>query len=329
MKNALAPFAHILNFAVGATALVAAVPAHAEGVLAGTLIENTAQASYTLGGINQTVPSNTVTIRVDEVLDVTVASLDAASVTLNSSGAVLAFSIANVGNGPEAYEIAINPAISGEDFDPVVTAIAYDSNNSGRYEDGVDTLIPTGAVTPEIAADGTLRVFVILAFPTPLPGDTDLADVRFTATSATGSGTPGTVFTGQGVGGSDAVVGATTAQDNDLGRLIAQISAVSLAKTASVRDPFGGTETVPGAIVTYQLVAAVSGSASIDNLSVTDPIPANTTYEPGSMTLDGGPLSDAAATDAGEATASLITVDLGTVPADTSHMITFQVKINP
>ena len=41
------------------------------------------------------------------------------------------------------------------------------------------------------------------------------------------------------------------------------------------------------------------------------------------------PLSDAAATDAGEATASLITVDLGTVPGDTSHMITFQVKINP
>lgn len=326
MKNTLSPFAALV---VGAVAVVSSAPAHAEGVLAGTLIENTAQASYTLGGINQTVPSNTVTVRVDEVLDVTVASLDASSVTLNSNGAVLAFSIANVGNGPEAYEIAINPAISGEDFDPVVTAVAYDSNNSGRYEDGVDTLIPTGTDTPEIDPDGTLRVFVILAFPTPLPADTNLADVRLTATAATGSGTPGTVIAGQGVGGSDAVVGATTAQDNDLGRVIAQISAVSLAKTASVRDPFGGTETVPGAIVTYQLVAAVTGSASINNLSVTDPIPANTTYEPGSLTLDSSPLTDSADSDAGNATATLVTVDLGTVPGDTSHTITFQVKINP
>jgi uncharacterized repeat protein (TIGR01451 family) len=326
MKHTLSPFAALV---VGAVAVVSNAPAHAEGVLAGTLIENTAQASYTLGGINQTVPSNTVTVRVDEVLDVTVASLDASSVTLNSNGAVLAFSIANVGNGPEAYEITINPAISGEDFDPVVTAVAYDSNDSGRYEDGIDTLIPTGTNTPEIAADLTLQVFVILAFPTPLPADTDLADVRLTATAATGSGTPGTVFAGQGVGGSDAVVGATTAQDNDLGRVIAQISAVSLAKTATVRDPFGGTETVPGAIVTYQLVAAVTGSASISNLSVTDPIPANTTYEPGSLTLDSSPLTDSADSDAGNATASLVTVDLGTVPGDTSHTITFQVKINP
>ena len=326
MKNTRPPLAAL---SVGALAVLLSAPAHAEGVLAGTLIENTAQASYTLGGINQTVPSNTVTVRVDEVLDVTVPSLDGGSVILNSNGAVLAFSIANVGNGPEAYDLTINSAISGEDFDPVVTAVAYDSNDSGRYEDGIDTLIPIGTSTPEIAADGTLQIFVILAFPAPLPGDTDLADVRLTATAATGSGTPGLVFAGQGVGGSDAVVGATTAQDNDLGRLIAQISAVSLAKTATVRDPFGGPETVPGAIVTYQLVAAVTGSASISNLSVTDPIPANTTYEPGSLTLDGGPLSDAVDTDAGEATASLVTVELGTVPGDTSHTITFQVKINP
>src|SRR5688500_6387230 len=100
--------------------------AAAAGVAAGSSIENTATATSSVGTTTATVDSNTVSILVDELLDVTVSSLDAGNVALGSSGAVLSFEIANTGNGPEAFEVTIDPARTGDDFDPAVTQIAYD-----------------------------------------------------------------------------------------------------------------------------------------------------------------------------------------------------------
>lgn len=309
------------------TALTCATAAHAEGVPAGTQISNTAKASYTVGGATETVSSNTVEVKVDEILDVALASLDGGNVALTTSGAVLTFQISNTGNGPEAYDLTVDPALGGDDFDPVVSKIAFDSNNNGTYDDGTDTLITLGGSTPEIAADGTLRIFVVTAFDSALPSDGGTAKVRLAAAATTGSGTPGTVFAGQGVGSSDAVVGTTTAQDNADGTLVAQLSALTLAKSAAILDPFGGTQAVPGAIVTYTLVATVSGSASVSNVVVSDSIPANTIYQAGSLTLQGSSLTDAADTDAGEANASALSVDLGTVPGNSDRTITFKVQI--
>jgi len=50
------------------TAVILPNTAHAAGVAAGTMIENTAQASYTTGSGEETVSSNTVTLKVDELL---------------------------------------------------------------------------------------------------------------------------------------------------------------------------------------------------------------------------------------------------------------------
>jgi uncharacterized repeat protein (TIGR01451 family) len=309
-------------------ALLFATPVQAGGVLAGTLIENTAEARYTVGGITRTTPSNTVTITVDEILDVNVSTLDAGNVALTGNGAVLAFQLKNTGNGPESFILAADPALAGDDFNPAVTAIAYDDNGNGVYEAGVDPLISTGSLSPELAADGSLSVFVLVAFDSPLPADADLADVRLTATAATGSGTPGTVFAGQGTSGSDAVVGATTALDGDLGHLIAQLSGVTLVKSASVLDPFLGSQAIPGAIITYRLVASVAGSATIENLVIADPIPAGTTYVSGSLTLDANGLSDASDSDAGEADGSDVSVTIASSGSGSEHTVTFQVQIN-
>lgn len=303
-------------------------PAAAEGVPAGTPIENTAEATYTIGGVTQVVPSNTVIIRVDEILDVVVTSLDGGNVALNDNGAVLTFQVSNTGNGPEPYTIEIDPALAGDDFDPEVTRIAYDTNGDGIYEDGVDQFIPVGGATPEILADGSLTIFVLTSFGANTPDDRDTADVRLTAIAVTGAGTPGNVIAGGGTDGVDAVVGATTARDNTIGTLIAQLSAVTLEKSASISDPLGGSQSVPGAVVTYTLLATVVGSASISDLVVTDPIPANTTYSVGSLTLAGASLTDTADADQGEADGTTITVDLGTMSSGENRSITFSVMIN-
>ncbi len=304
-----------------------ATPAAARGITAGSLVENTATATFQQGATTTTVTSNTVVVRIDELLDVTVASLDGANVPITASGAVLRFQVENTGNGPEAFNLLVDAALAGDDFDPAVVAIVWDSNNNGIYEPGTDLLITPGGATPVMAPDALGTVFVVLEWTTP-PADGDLARVRLTATAVTGSGPAGTVFAGEGEGGGDAVVGAQNATGNALGTVFSQTATVTLSKAATIVDPFGGTEAVPGAVVTYQLTAAVNGSAPVSDLVVSDAIPAGTSYVAASLRLNGASLTDAAGDDAGTASPTGIAVDLGTVAAGASHVVTFQVAID-
>ena len=143
----------------------------------------------------------------------------------------------------------------------------------------------------------------------------------------TGTGAPGTSFAGQGEGGGDAVVGATGAASSDDGTYRVNNVLVTFTKAASVAGPFGGTSAVPGAVVTYTLTASVGGTGTINNITVSDPIPAGTTYRPGTLTLEGAGLTDAADADGGRFTGSAISVAVGSVGAGTSRTITFQVEI--
>jgi len=66
-----------------------------------------------------------------------------------------------------------------------------------------------------------------------------------------------------------------------------------------VLDAFGGTRALPGSTVTYRLTAELTGSGSLSGLRLADTVPAGTTYQPGSLTLCGAALTDAADADAG------------------------------
>lgn len=303
-------------------------PAHAGGVSAGTLIENTATATYDDGDGPQTVDSNTVTVRVDELLDVTVTSLDSGPIGAVPGENVLTFEVTNQGNGPEAFTLDANPAVAGNDFDTTLVSIAVDSNGNGTYDPGVDEILTGPETTPELADDETLTVFVIVNVGGDAL-DSQVSVVELIAEAVTGTGAPGTTFAGQGVDGGDAIVGATGADDNATGSLVVGITTVDLAKAVSVTDPFGGTGAVPGSVATFTITATVSGSGSVSDLIVTDAIPEGTTYSPGSLALDGSTLTDASGDDAGEASdAGGIAVDLGTVAGGTIHSITFDVIVD-
>lgn len=316
----------IASATLAATTALVASHAHAAGVTAGTLIQNTASATYGSGNTQTTINSNTVSIRVDELLDVAISSLDAAPVVLSST-AVLTYRIDNTGNGSEAFSIEVSPSVGGNGFAPQVQGIALDSNGSGTYEPGVDTVIANGGSTAALDADASTRVFVILTQPAGT-ADAATAQVRVTAQALTGAGTPGTAFAGQGQGGGDAVVGATTANANALGSLVASSASVSLAKSYVIADPFGGTKPVPGAVVTFTIAATAAGSGTVDDLHITDVIPAGTTYVANSVALDGTTLTDAADADAGTAASSGIDVALGSIAGGASRTVTFRTTIN-
>jgi uncharacterized repeat protein (TIGR01451 family) len=316
-----------------AAALLAATvsaPAIAAGTIAGTDIQNVASATYDTAGGPVTIQSNTVTIKVDELLDVTVSSTDPGDVITSpgATGNVQSFQITNNGNGNEAFSLAANVGNGGDDFDPTLTDIVIDTNDNGVYDPGIDEVYVSGSNNPnlDLAPDQQQVIFVITATPASV-SDTNRADVSLTAAAITGTGAPGTSFAGAGQGGGNAVVGTTGADSSDNGFLVVQAAAVTLLKSATILDPFSGNRPVPGAVVTYSIVATVSGSGALNNLVITDPIPAGTQYQAGSITFEAAAQTDAVDADAANYDGTRISVAAGNVPAGQTRTVTFKVLI--
>lgn len=304
-------------------------PALAGGTPAGTSIDNVATATYDGPAGTQSVTSNVVKLRVDELLGVVLASSDPGPVAAGNGevGKALRFQITNSGNGPEAFSLTPLSTIGGDDFDPGVTSLVLDTNVNGAYDPGIDLPYVAGGNDPLLAPDQSVTVFLLSSMPaTAANGARGIA--RLIATATTGSGAPGTFFAGAGQGGGDAVVGSTKAQAQAEGVYALASVSVAFVKSATVLDPFGGARVVPGSIVTYQLRADLTGSGSLSNLRVGDTIPAGTTYKPGSITLAGVAQTDAADTDAGAFASSAVSVAIGTAAAGSSHIVTFQVRID-
>lgn len=309
--------------------LAATMPgsAWATSTPAGLRIESIATASYVESNMARAVSSNTVSILVDELLDVTVASLDGAAVPTTGAVAVLSFSVTNTGNGPEAFFLEVGPAPTGNEFTPLVRLIALDTNGNGVFDPGVDAPLSAPAQTGLIAPDTSARVFVEVGLPADVP-DSRQAQMVLSARAVTGAGAPGTSYPGKGERGSIAVVGANSATSVGRGTVRADLAEVTLIKSANVADPFGGAQAVAGAQVIYSIEAQVSGSGSVSDLVITDPLPIGVTYLPTSLHLDGQPLSDAADSDAGAFASGAVSVRLGTASGGDRHTITFAVRID-
>lgn len=305
-----------------------ATPAFATGTLAGTDIDNVAEATYDTPSGPITIQSNMVRIEVDELLDVTVVTTDPGDITTapGATGNVQTFRVTNTGNGEEAFRLTGNTGVGGDDFDPALTQIVLDTNGNGVYDPGVDTVYVAGSNDPVLQPDQSRVVFVITSTPVAVAngnrGTTNLA-----AVAVTGSGAPGSSFAGAGQGGGNAVVGTTGADADANSFLAVQAASLALAKSATIVDPFGGNRPVPGAIITYSIVATVSGAGSLNNVVITDPIPATVTYQSGSLTHEAMALTDSVDADAGNFNGARISVAVGNVPSGQTRTVTFRTVI--
>jgi uncharacterized repeat protein (TIGR01451 family) len=328
----VAAFAHNRHFVSASSvvllAALASSGAQAAGTIAGTDITNIATASYDSGGTPVDIQSNAVVIKVDELLDVTTVSSDPGDVstTNGATNVVSTFRITNTGNGSEQFRLTPNVTSGGDDFNPTLSQVVLDTNGNGLYDPGVDTIYVAGNNDPTLAPDQSATVFVLTNVPVNQVNG-DRAQVQLTAAAVTGTGAPGTTFANAGQGGGNAVVGSTGADADASGFLAVQAASITLAKSATVSDPFGGTTSVPGSIITYTLLATISGNGSLSNVSITDPIPTGSTYVAGSMTLQAVAVTDAADTDEGNFNGSRISVSLGNVAAGQTRTVTFRVRV--
>lgn len=275
--------------------------AGAAGTPVGTVIQNTATVDFDLAGTPVTLNSNTTTITVVERVDVVV-TLQSPQVLVapNDSDRALLFTVTNTGNGSETFALAIDSVLPGDIFDPSpsATPIYFDTDGSGDLNVGDQPYTP-GVNDPVLAADATVDVFIVNDIPgTVANGENGFS--QLTATSLTGTGAPGTEYTGLGDGGVDAIIGTTGGEDSDIGEYLVSDVAVSITKAQLIADPFGGTQPIPGATITYTLTVEVTSAGTAAATVLRDQIPTFTSYVPNSITLNAVAVTDATDADAGE-----------------------------
>ena len=311
----------------------------AAGTAAGTVIQNTATLTYSIGGVPATATTPPASFTVAELINVTLVSQDAANVAVSSpdSNRALTFLLTNTGNGPETFVVTRNNAIAGDNFDPQngsAGAIFLENGLQAGFQasgPNADTLYIAGGNDPALAADASRIVYVVSDTPAALvTGNIGRVELSAASTTAGAAGAaPGTTLPGLGQGGVDAVVGVTRAQARQTGGYVVSGVAVALAKSVmSVVDAAGGASLRSGSVVTYRIVLTVNGSGIAQSLALDDPLPTNTTYVANSITVNGSARTDAADADSAEFSTGTVKVRFGDTAAPISHTIEFRVSIN-
>ena len=303
---------------VGTAAVVSIGSAQAQsttGTAAGTTISNTAQANYTVNGSAQTASSNTATFVVDRKVNLTVITTQNANtqVNLGQTGAVTTFQVTNNTNGIQDFLLSASqlvPAgvLTGTDnYDLSNLKIYVDANGDGIYQPGTDT----ATFIDELAPDASRTVFIVGDIPTTAAANEAQVglDVTVAAGGQTGTAGAALVPTGLNVVNQDSEVDVVFADNDNDGALGFDAARngqgwayaaydvgthnvnLTVTKTATVlSDGVNGLnpKAIPGAIVQYCLTVT-NGTLLVPatGVNLTDVIPANTTYVPGSITVGG------------------------------------------
>ena len=268
-----------------------------------------------------------------------------------SANAVAVFKLTNTGNNPQGYTFGVTQPAGGtlfhtDTFDMTNTravvsgaACSTATTTTPTYNSGTDTATSVATLN----ADSCVYVIVLGDTPNGLPNGA-AAIVRLTATAVAantlaaltqtaGADTSGAVD----IVFADSATGVHVAQvardgkafDDDEYFVVAP--ALTVTKTSAViSDPFNlavNPKAIPGATMEYTItVANAAGGAQATGVVVADVLPTNTTFVPGSITLNAAAVSDATGYTGGAT--PTISVNAGALNAGATATLKFRVTIN-
>ncbi len=345
------------------------------GTAAGTSISNQASISYAVNGSAQSISSTVSTFVVDRKVNFTVARDQSGNtqVNLGDQSAYVKFKVTNTTNGtqdflldPDQDNLSLGILPGTDNFNITGMKAYVDANGNGMYDAGTDT----AEYIDELAPDASATVFLVGNIPV---ANADLAFISLHVLAAAGGavGTKGALLlaTDLNVGNADNVLDIVFADDDSDGAFLGDIAhngqgraygafeigihnvALTVTKTARVLTDGVNVlnpKPLPGATVEYCFVVQNATLLTpANNVTLTDVIPANTTYVPGSISLGGigignlcltsGSTEDDDASDSDETdgyTASFntstktVTATIPIVAGGGSVAASFRVKIN-
>ncbi|MFL6646497.1 MAG: hypothetical protein ACJ8KO_00870, partial [Sulfurifustaceae bacterium] len=114
---------------------------------------------------------------------------------------------------------------------------------------------------------------------------------------------------------------ATTAADDPTCKVVGNVPLVYALKTVQLQTDNGSPGIVdPGDVLRYTITITNSAATPATGVVLSDPVPANTTLVPGSVQLNGAPVSGA--------TGPTLQIPVGTLASGASATITFDVQVN-
>lgn len=327
------------------TAMIAlqSAPAVAEGTTAGTTITNTATVDYRVGGVDQTEVVASDAFQVDRKINLVVNNVTG-STTMVSPGqtdAVIAFDVSNLSNA------TIDMALVVTELDSGVQNIRIFRDDGDNVFDAGDTQT---SLLDEVAADATVRVFVVSNVEL---SQTNGAVVRLQldaqAFEAGTTGTRGAVITASTGADTDNVetvladaAGVVDAASDGFhsaeGSYTTSAATLAVSKTSRViSDPVNAAtipKAIPGATVEYCIVVGnAAGSATATNVTITDPVPGDLTFDSAfgirlNGTSDGSGNCSADGTAGGSFTGGAVTGTLNDIAAGEERTLYFRATIN-
>lgn len=350
MKHVTTP----IKLSVSLAALLLSQVSLAGGTDAGTVVENTATISYSVGGAAQApITSAVADFKVDQKVDLTVTGNSGANIIVSPStarattGNKLTYVLSNDGNSTQDFKINVTH-LSTEDFDAGTgTTAAPQTPEACQFTiDGGTANAMTATPTVTLAKDATATIEVMCSMPNrPDVDDGHLStiDVLATAVDATGVIMAESTIADR-EDDVDVVLadGTGTLTDNadrnamhsDTQTYEIDVPMLTVVKKSTViSDPFNGTtqpKRIPGAVVEYTITIENTSDSVATGLTVTDVLTAAVAGEvefiAGSIVNASGAAGTFdAATNTVEATA--ITVPAGTLAVPGVSVVTFQVTI--
>ncbi len=344
-----------------ALAILSASPALAAGTASGTTITNTVTVNFQVGGVAQTASSGSNAITVDRKVAIRVQETGNATTTVvpGQTTAVTTFTVTNDTNatidiGLTAAQLAGGTASHGgtDNFDVTGLGLFVDTNANGTYDAGTDTAV---TYLDEVAADGVRTVFVVGGVPSSrVNGDIAGVTLQGQAREGGAAATQGTVITataGANTAGVDTVlfdaVGVVAgdvandgkASDDDDFTVSAAILNV-YKQSRIVSDPVNGTtnpKMIPGASIEYCIVVSNgAGGAAATSVNISDPLPAQTTYDSAYGIFQSGTYTGTAPTGTcnldgtagGTFATGTVSGTLGTINPGTTRTLYFRATIN-
>lgn len=322
------------------------VPALAAGTTAGTVITNEVTVNYQVGGVSQTQEEASNNVTVDRKVDLSVAASDntATSVSPGSEDQAVTFEVVNLSN--DSLDFALSAAqVGGDDFDPVVdTDFRFYADDGDGVFDGGDTLITH---IDALAADDTFVVHVVTD-SIPLDRVTgDIASITLTATARTddGAATLGAAFVvatsdtvdvvdtlyADVAGVTDGVRDGAHSANDDYEVLAALLSATKSSTILSNGANFNTGTALPGATIEYCItVSNASGGATATNVTISDDLPDEVTFDTVFDVKVGGATCAAPGTDDGDydSVNHVVSGTIASLPAGDSQTLIFRAVID-
>ncbi len=264
--------------------VVTSITIEAAGIPVGTSITNQASISYSSGeGVHYSAVSNSVATSVLQSYGVAMIAEKNSADVQTGSETLLVISLTNTGNGPDSFSLS---AATGKLWPLSVYA---DVNGDGILQDG--ERVPL-LKTDILAADAVQKLFIVVTVAEDaVDGDSDTLNM-----------------VAKSVG--------------DVNKTASVAILLNLRRASMTLDKrVDKADATMGETLTYTITYTNKGSLAADEVVLTDTIPLNSSYIPGSLKLNG--VAHQVQPDA----VGKLVIRIGSVAAGGTGTVAFQVQV--